>query len=171
MLVRSCSSNFEVVLTLSSLKGRKVRRILDATDNPVPGGNDWDLKTGWPTPGKDRRLIYLDNCEISQIAISHLRMVSVDCNRLATNGYTAVVDGMHPPRIYAHTSDTPVRFYKGQDGFDDPTGWIYMPIDEGEHLMEIWAVRVPGGGLAALMVRHEICRHLKDLLTLQLPIF
>jgi len=84
-------------------------------------------------------------------------MSSLDCNTPRIDGYSAAIFGFHIAKIYAHRSDDSTNFYSDMDmdSVSDSMLWMYMPVDENEHLSQIWAFREPGSGLIGLVVRHE----------------
>lgn len=151
---------------LHSFKGVKVRRVLDATDNPSPRGDhlfSWISKPSWSTPGKHRRLIDLNTCEIlPQAPIGNLRMSSVDCNTPTTYDYTATVSSTYLTRICAHALDTPIPPFSCEDGIEGHIVWLHMPIDKGEYLTEIWAVRIPKFCFPALIVSNWVQMRYKN---------
>ena len=57
-----------------------------------------------------------------------------DCNAPGTTGYSVATDGVSIFHIQAHHLDDDVRFYKD---VGPELEWIYMPLDEGEYLIEI----------------------------------
>lgn len=59
-------------------------------------------------------------------------MCYFDCNAPRTAGYSVATDGMKVGSIHAHRQDDDVSFY-----VESALDWIYMPVDEGEYLVEI----------------------------------
>ncbi|KAL6917404.1 hypothetical protein FSST1_008899 [Fusarium sambucinum] len=68
----------------------------------------------------------------------NVRMASFDCNAEDITGYTVVTDGHRTATVHGHRFGEKARFY---DEIEDswPCGFfIYMPLDEGEYLTEIY---------------------------------
>lgn len=83
-----------------------------------------------------------------------MRMSSFDCNMEGTKGYFAAICGLHSSKLYADHPGAEVPCRGELDGVLGGMLWAYMPIDLGEYLEEIWAVRHPFFfGCIALMVR------------------
>ncbi len=63
-------------------------------------------------------------------------MCYFDCNAPGTTWYSVVSNGTKVISIHTHKEEnSDVGFYKDVgDGFN----WIYIPINEGEHLTEIY---------------------------------
>lgn len=107
---------------------------------------------GWPTPGLTCRVMDLDKCKSAQGTLNGLRMSFFDCNRPDIEGYSAAICGFHISKLYANHPGTPARLYEELDSAYSDLIWLYMPIDQGECLEEIWGI-CAGAGLLAFMVR------------------
>lgn len=86
-----------------------------------------------------------------------LRMRYFDCNDPSTTGYSIATTGYHFAWIHAHRQDDDLRFYKDVSLV---CTWVYMPVDKGERLVEIWC---PSPGFAhptGLLVR-QLSRFLR----------
>ncbi|KAG7100314.1 hypothetical protein HYQ46_012695 [Verticillium longisporum] len=122
----------------------KVGYSLSARNNIV-------LKPGWPTPGPDYRLIDLDTCDWAMRTPERLRMSSFNCNKPTTHGYTVAINGLHTAKLYAHHSGASRSDYGDADTISSYTLWMYMPVEQGEYLKEIWAIKTSASGTVALM--------------------
>ncbi|KAI0434048.1 hypothetical protein F5Y09DRAFT_328644 [Xylaria sp. FL1042] len=121
--------------------------------DPLSARNDVVPRQGWPTPGLDCRLIDLDACDIAEATPDCLRMMSFDCNKPTTDGYSAAICGLHVAKLYTHHSGTTsTNFYRDMDGVSSSMLWMYMPVDQDEYLKEIWAIKASGSGFTALLL-------------------
>ncbi|UNI23928.1 hypothetical protein JDV02_009718 [Purpureocillium takamizusanense] len=130
--------------------GVKLRRLVDATDSvtvPFPRV----LGQGWPAPRLVCQLLDLDTCDTAKNSPTSLRMSSFEFNTPETSGYCVAIFGFNISKIYAHQWNTNASFYSDLVSDSSSTLWMYMPVDEEEHLTHIWAVRHSESGLVGLI--------------------
>lgn len=65
-------------------------------------------------------------------------MVSFNCNEPAVTGYSACW-AANLMTIHAHRDGEDMAFYKDFDACSSRAIWVYMPVDPGELISEIWA--------------------------------
>lgn len=72
--------------------------------------------------------------------IHSLNMVPLKCNDPMVTGYSACYLG-HIRTLHAHVKGDDLGFYKRFDAYQSHGVCIYMPLDPGELLTEIWLRR------------------------------
>lgn len=137
---------------VSVLQGLKLRAVRDAT---VPSAG---VTHGWAIRGPERTLINLQKCRIEPELSRPLRMSFFDCNRPGTDGYAAAMKGFHLLKLVAHHSGGDISFYKDLDNAVMPVMWMYMPLNPGETVKEISAIRL-FSKFVALLVRTPTSAH------------
>ncbi|KAI0198268.1 hypothetical protein F4808DRAFT_436447 [Astrocystis sublimbata] len=71
----------------------------------------------------------------------HLRMAPFTCNDARTIGYSVCLDICLKSNIcylHAHTSGESMAFYEEVATDLDSPMWVYVPIDKGEYISQIW---------------------------------
>lgn len=79
-------------------------------------------------------------------------MSFLDCNQPGTDGYAAAIEGFHLMKLVAHPSGGDISFYKTLDNTAMPVTWMYLPLNPGETVREISAIRL-FAHFVALLVR------------------
>lgn len=129
----------------------KLRQVLE---NTPPGEDEPDAGHGWAIPGPDRTLIDLQKGRIAPKVTESLRMSFLDCNKPGTDGYAAAIEGLHLMKLVAHRSGGDSDFYDTLHGPAMPGSvvWMYLPLNPGETVREISAIRL-FWNFVALLVR------------------
>ena len=65
-------------------------------------------------------------------------MTFLDCNELAITGYSACWR-TRVLTLHAHRDGEGTEFYDVQDMLHENAIWLYMPVDRGEFISEIWS--------------------------------
>jgi len=73
-------------------------------------------------------------------AADNFQMTSLICNDPTVTGYS-VCWARNLAIVHAHRRDEDLSFYNDADAQFNVPLWIYMPIDPGEILSEIWGRR------------------------------
>lgn len=132
---------------MNILQGLKLRQVIDGTLPSVEGATH-----GWAIRGPERTLIDLQKCRIAPEVSRPLRMSFFDCNRPGTDGYAAAIEGFHLLKLVAHHPGGDISFYGDLDNAAMPVMWMYMPLNPGETVREISAIRL-FSNFVALLVR------------------
>ena len=80
-------------------------------------------------------------------------MSAVECNMPGIEGYGVALNLFSPAGLYAHHGGIDPRLRQKFDCISSEIGfhWLYMPVDQGEYLRELWAL-TDAGAIQALMV-------------------
>ena len=79
-------------------------------------------------------------------------MDAVHCNTPTTTGYSVALSGYADVlRLYSHSTGTTVDWYEELEG-NPSVAWMYMPVDQGEFLTEMWIIKSPNAGFTAFIV-------------------
>lgn len=129
----------------------KLRQVLE---NIAPGADEPDAGHGWAIPGPDRTLIDLQKGRTAPRVPESLRMSFLDFNKPGTDGYAAAIEGLHLMKLVAHRRGGDTDFYDALHGpaMPGPMVWMYLPLNPGETVREIWTTRL-FWNFVALLVR------------------
>lgn len=136
---------------MNPLQGLKLRQVLESTP---PGQASTHAGHGWAIPGPDRTLIDLQKGRIAPKVTESLRMSFLECNKPGTDGYAAAIEGFHLMKLVAHRPGGDTSFYEALNGpaIPGPVVWMYLPLNPGETIREISAIRL-FSHFVALLVR------------------
>lgn len=119
---------------------------------------------GWPTPAMDHAKVFdLDRSEFLLCSkAKELRMNFMECNKPGTDGYSAAIWGARVAKLYSHQNGVTKSMYQDMDQIAEGGKhmiWMHLPVDKGEYLQEIWALRLPGYGFMGLLVSISALAH------------
>lgn len=120
-------------------QGLKLRQLQDSTYGGQPSSNPGH---GWAIPGPDRTLVDLQKGRIAPNVNASLRMSFLELNRPDTDGYAAAIEGFHLTKLVAHRRGADTSFYKTLDDSPNTVVWMYLPLNPGETVREISAIRL-----------------------------
>ncbi|KHN94543.1 DNA helicase, ATP-dependent, RecQ type [Metarhizium album ARSEF 1941] len=122
--------------------GLKVRGIMDGMEQDAAGGSI--RAPAWPEPLTDYKLINLDGLNYSAFPPRGLRMSPVEFNASDVKGYLVAIYRRQLIKLQAHRHTASLNFYDDADMICKDLVWIYMPVDQGEYVKEIGALRCGG---------------------------
>lgn len=79
------------------------------------------------------------------------QMTWLDLNQPRLEAYSAAINGFHVSTLYAHGRDTQIPPFEDLESVFDDILWLYMPIDRGEYLTEIWCAHATESFIAFLV--------------------
>ncbi|OTB17451.1 hypothetical protein K445DRAFT_310884 [Daldinia sp. EC12] len=115
--------------------GIKVRHIaFDPLGLKYRGGFEWPMPSPPPVTIFPLRE-YLPNFASS---LQPMQMCPFDLNKASLTGYSVAVNMFGPTIIHSHEPGMGSEFYSDLDTARNRTFWLYMPINKGEYIKEIW---------------------------------
>ena len=130
------------LLLIRERKGLKLRHIVDsATIESEPASNQV-ISWSAPMPRYQEQLLrFHDLSPVTHVmprgTIFNLRMVPLKCNDPMVTGYSACYLGCIMA-LHAHVKGEDTGFYKLSYAYRKHGVYIYMPLDPGEFISEIW---------------------------------